>query len=298
MSEPSKKKALLIDLDNTIFDFSGAHERDFDKEKTPYPQSQGGFFLFLEPLKDAVRVVNRFLDDDRFDVWVCTAPSPRNPYSYTEKIFSVLHHFGQRLVDKVHISPNKGMVKGDYLIDDWACGKGQEDFDGELVHFGSKEYPDWLAVELYFFGDNESETTDLSGFKIGIDIHGVLDLHPEKFAALAHAVYDGGGEVHIITGIKYDDLVKSELESYGIPYTHYFSIVEQIEIAGVHLEWRDGLPYTDDSDYWDNAKSIYCQQQGIHFMFDDSPTYKNTFDNIETTYLHVINPNRKIHKTR
>jgi len=134
--------------------------------------------------------------------------------------------------------------------------------------------------------------------KLGVDIHGVLDLHPERYSALANAVYDAGGEVHIITGIKYDDDVKKELDSYGIKYTHYFSIVEQIERDGVHLVWRDGQPFTDDSEYWNNAKSVYCEKMGIHLMIDDSPTYKDTFNNIDTSYLQVINPERKIHKMR
>jgi len=33
-------------------------------------------------------------------------------------------------------------------------------------------------------------------------------------------------------------------------------------------------------------------------MFDDSPTYLGTFSEIDTTYLHVINPDRKVYVTR
>jgi len=48
------------------------------------------------------------------------------------------------------ISPNKGLNKGDYLIDDNDSGKGQENFEGELLKFGGKEFGDWAKVLAYF----------------------------------------------------------------------------------------------------------------------------------------------------
>ena len=38
------------------------------------------------------------------------------------------------------------LLKGDLLIDDYAEGKGQEGFEGELLHFGSDAFPNWLAI--------------------------------------------------------------------------------------------------------------------------------------------------------
>lgn len=32
------------------------------------------------------------------------------------------------------------------LIDDNVEGKGQNYFQGELIHFGSQEFPDWMSV--------------------------------------------------------------------------------------------------------------------------------------------------------
>jgi hypothetical protein len=37
---------------------------------------------------------------------------------------------------------------------------------------------------------------------------------------------------------------------------------------------------------------------GIDFMFDDSPIYLESFHDIDTTYLHVINQGRKIFEVR
>ncbi len=44
------------------------------------------------------------------------------------------------------ISSNKSLLIGDYLIDDYNCGKGQESFGGELIHFGSEQFRNWKDV--------------------------------------------------------------------------------------------------------------------------------------------------------
>jgi len=47
------------------------------------------------------------------------------------------------------ISPDKSLLKGDYLIDDYDYGKGQDNFDGTLIHFGSSEFKSWREVLAY-----------------------------------------------------------------------------------------------------------------------------------------------------
>ena len=138
--------------------------------------------------------------------------------------------------------------------------------------------------------------------RIGLDIHGCIDTYPKKFSLLAECIIASGGEVHIVTGLKQDAEVEAQLEKYGVPYTHYFSIVDYLEESGVEVTWKENssgtlLPYAPSED-WDVAKREYCKHMGIHFMLDDSPTYKDTFDDIYTTYLHVINPGREVYNVR
>lgn len=133
--------------------------------------------------------------------------------------------------------------------------------------------------------------------KVGLDIHGVIDSFPEKFKLLSSALINDGCEVHIVTGLKRDKAIDLLLQDTGIQFTHYFSIVSHVEESGVNVDWREGLPYADE-ERWNSAKSEYCEAQGIDFMYDDSPTYLNTFNEIDTTYLHVINPKRKTYVTR
>ena len=90
----------------------------------------------------------------QFDVHILTAPSVRNPHSYMEKRLWIEKHFDYSLCHKLIICSDKGLLRGDYLIDDYIDGKGQENFDGELIHFGSDKYPDWSAVMAYLMSDN------------------------------------------------------------------------------------------------------------------------------------------------
>ena len=70
---------------------------------------------------------------------------------------------------------------------------------------------------------NENSTTK---FKIGIDIHGVLDTLPEFFSFLAESVIKNNGEVHIITGGEWTEKLEKQLSS--IKYTHKFSVYEHL----------------------------------------------------------------------
>lgn len=136
-----------------------------------------------------------------------------------------------------------------------------------------------------------------NSLKVGLDIHGVIDTFPERFKQLSYALSKDGAEVHIITGMKRDEDVELMLSSAGIRFTHYFSIVEHLEEQGEYIEWKNGLPYADE-EKWNVAKREYCDAVGIDFMFDDSPTYLETFNDIDTTYMHVINRDREIYVTR
>ena len=133
--------------------------------------------------------------------------------------------------------------------------------------------------------------------RLGLDLHGVVDTFPEEFAELAWAVISAGGEVHIITGLKKDQEILDQLNEWGVPWTHYFSIVDWLEEKGVSVEWRDGLPYANEKE-WDGAKAQYCEQEMITFMFDDSFKYGPYFDSIDTTYLQLRNPQRTIYEVR
>ena len=141
------KRLIYIDMDDTLCDFLGRyHEFRKAKPEIDFPQSIPGFFENLEPIEGAIESVNALRESDDFEVYILTAPSTRNPLSYTEKRLWVEKHFDYSMVERLILSPDKSLFKDDILIDDYASGKGQDQFEGKLIQFGSDEFPDWASV--------------------------------------------------------------------------------------------------------------------------------------------------------
>ncbi len=49
------------------------------------------------------------------------------------------------LYKRLILTHHKNLNKGDYIIDD-RTANGVDKFEGEHIHFGSEQYPDWQAV--------------------------------------------------------------------------------------------------------------------------------------------------------
>lgn len=142
------KKILYIDIDGVLANIA----KQIDTFKNifptqPYPQSQYGFFMDMEPIDDAIDSVIKLTEF--YDVWFLSAPSYKNPLCLAEKNYWIRKYFGIEMTEKLILSSNKGLCYGDYLIDDNAFGRGQDKFVGELIHFGSSKFPDWKTVISY-----------------------------------------------------------------------------------------------------------------------------------------------------
>ncbi len=134
-------------MDDTICNFKMA-ARQYASLK--FPQSKIGFFEELEPLEGAIEAVNYLRTVAEYEVYILTAPSVRNVHSYTEKRIWIEKYFDLEFCKKLIICSNKGLLRGDFLIDDYVSGKGQENFEGNLLHYGSDEFPNWKAIRNYF----------------------------------------------------------------------------------------------------------------------------------------------------
>lgn len=139
---------IYVDMDDTMCDFSGVMKgyRSLHPE-VEFPQSTFKFFSCLPPIEGAIDAVNELRK--QHDVWVLTAPSVKNPRSYMEKRLWIEKHFDIEFCEKLIICGNKGLLKGDILIDDRKKGRGQEDFEGILMQFGKGEYKTWEQVMDY-----------------------------------------------------------------------------------------------------------------------------------------------------
>ena len=137
-------------MDGVICDYHKAYNIARQKKYyNQYPQSEYGFFTNLEPIEGAIEAVKWLMASEDFDTYILTAPSVMNPLCYTEKRVWIEKYFGMELVNKLIITPNKGLNKGDYLVDDNDSGRGQNLFEGELIHFGVGKFKDWKEVLIY-----------------------------------------------------------------------------------------------------------------------------------------------------
>lgn len=144
---PMTNRIVYVDMDDVLCDYSGAYQAALTLHpENKYPQSKYGFFANLQAIEGAVDAINALIQSDNYEPYILTAPSICNPFSYTEKRVWVEQYLGFKLVDRLIICSNKGLLKGDFLIDDNAFGKGQENFEGELIHFGSREFTGWNDV--------------------------------------------------------------------------------------------------------------------------------------------------------
>ena len=140
-------KIVYIDMDDTICDYTGLWS--IYKEKFPtvqYPQSKFGFFSRLKPIEGALEAIN--LLEKYYDVFILTRPSIKNLHSYSEKAEWVEKYLGEKYLEKLILCPNKSLVKGDFLIDDYDKN-GQTEFEGEFIKFKTELFPNWESVVKY-----------------------------------------------------------------------------------------------------------------------------------------------------
>lgn len=146
---------IYIDMDDTIVDYKGRHnEMTENCPEMLYPQANYGFFANLDPLDDAVRVIKRMMNEPKFMVSFATAPSIKNPLSYTEKRVCIEKLFGLEACNDLIIIRRKNKLddKWVYLIDDKKDTHGQDKFvKGEHLHFGHGDYKNWKDIESFFF---------------------------------------------------------------------------------------------------------------------------------------------------
>lgn len=141
-------KRVYVDMDGVLCDITKQHQTYKKLFPTQlYPQSQYGFFYDMDPIQDSIDSVKLLMD--HFDVWILTAPSYKNPMCLAEKNMWIRKHFGIDFTEKIIISSDKSLCKGDYLIDDNKEGRGQDRFEGELILFGSNKFSNWNKVIDY-----------------------------------------------------------------------------------------------------------------------------------------------------
>lgn len=114
-----------------------------------------GFFTDLEPIKGAIEAFKKL--SEYYDCYILTTAPWSHPEAMTEKRLWVENNLGEYGFKRLMTSHRKDLHIGDYLIDDrFVNGAGE--FQGEHIHFGSPDFPDWDAVVDYLMnGPNKDK---------------------------------------------------------------------------------------------------------------------------------------------
>lgn len=143
------KKILFIDLDNVLVDFPSALPHIPEDTKTRYEDHLDdipGIFAKMVPMVGAVEAFEKF--SKIFDTYVLSTAPWNNPSAWSDKLEWVQNHLGESAYKRLILTHHKNLNRGDFLIDDREKN-GAGSFEGELILFGSKKFPDWNTVTEY-----------------------------------------------------------------------------------------------------------------------------------------------------
>ena len=145
-------KIIYVDLDGVVADFDKGKLEHPLGGVTPYigrPDKLPGVYENLAPIPNAIDSVNKLLKDPNFKVYFLSTAPWDNPEAWMHKRLWVAKHFDEKLIRKnLILCHHKQLLIGDYLIDDRRFN-GASEFQGEWIHFGSAQFPDWTHVLNY-----------------------------------------------------------------------------------------------------------------------------------------------------
>ena len=147
------KETVYIDLDGVIVDIeryiTETYKRSYIKKYgigtiiDMHPE----IFHNSKPMEGAVAAFRKLAQ--RYEVYILSTAPWDNPESWTAKRLWVEKHLGSEAYKRLILSHNKGLLKGQYLIDD-RIANGVAEFEGTHIHFGSEGTPDWDSVIQLF----------------------------------------------------------------------------------------------------------------------------------------------------
>jgi 5'-nucleotidase len=147
--EVSVEKILYVDLDNVLVDFQSALPyfspeivKSFEGRLDEVP----GIFAKMTPVKGAVEAFTILADV--FDIYILSTAPWNNPSAWSDKLEWVQANLGKPAYKRLILTHHKELNRGDFLVDD-RPNNGAEEFAGELILFGSEQFPDWPAVRKY-----------------------------------------------------------------------------------------------------------------------------------------------------
>lgn len=145
----ASRKILYLDMDNVLVDFASAIPRlskSTRKEYEGHLDDVPGIFALMDPVEGAVDAFCELASI--FETYILSTAPWDNPTALPDKLAWVKTHLGERCRNRLILSHNKHLNYGDFLVDD-RPNNGAEHFKGELIRFGSEDFPNWSVVLPY-----------------------------------------------------------------------------------------------------------------------------------------------------
>lgn len=146
---PAPRKRVYVDMDNVLVDFESGLARLSAGELQMYRgryDEVPNIFGLMQPKEGAIESVRALMQ--AYDVYVLSTAPWNNPSAWSDKLEWVKRYLGAEMYKRLILSHHKELNRGDYLIDD-RLKNGAVRFNGELILFGSEQFPDWQAVTGY-----------------------------------------------------------------------------------------------------------------------------------------------------
>jgi 5'(3')-deoxyribonucleotidase len=143
------KQVVYVDMDGVLVDLKSEINRfgemmpglinrlGSDLDKIP------NLFKDPRPISGAVAAFKALCQ--KYEVYILSTAPWDNPDAWTHKRLWVEKHLGKDAYKRLILSHHKNLCQGDYLIDD-RTANGAGEFSGELIQFGSAEFPTWEEV--------------------------------------------------------------------------------------------------------------------------------------------------------
>jgi len=143
------KKVVYVDMDNVLVDFQSGIDQlndDIFKKYDGRLDEVPDIFGLMQPMENAIESYIELTK--HYDVYILSTSPWENETALIDKLRWVKKFLGEVAYKRLILSHHKNLNKGDYLIDD-RIKNGAKEFEGEHIHFGKDQFPNWESVLKY-----------------------------------------------------------------------------------------------------------------------------------------------------